>query len=85
MVNAGVLKLVDKLDLGSSAERRMGSIPFARTITAPCDREPLSVYILEAASTRQGGAGVPVLANPPFGGRNGVEMLPIRPKLPFTG
>lgn len=45
MVNAGVLKLVDKLDLGSSAERRMGSIPFARTITAPCDREPLSVYL----------------------------------------
>ena len=28
---AGVLKLVDKLDLGSSAGRRMGSIPFART------------------------------------------------------
>ena len=29
--NAGVLKLVDKPDLGSGAERRMGSIPFART------------------------------------------------------
>ena len=85
MVNAGVLKLVDKLDLGSSAERRMGSIPFARTITAPCDREPLSVYILEAASTRQGSAGVPIRANLPFGGRNGVEMLPIRANLPFTG
>ena len=28
---AGVLKLVDKPDLGSGAERRMGSIPFART------------------------------------------------------
>lgn len=26
-----VLKLVDKLDLGSSAARRMGSIPFIRT------------------------------------------------------
>lgn len=51
MVNAGVLKLVDKLDLGSSAERRMGSIPFARTITAPCDREPLSVYLHEAAAS----------------------------------
>lgn len=57
MVNAGVLKLVDKLDLGSSAERRMGSIPFARTITAPCDREPLSVYIRGATATRQGSAG----------------------------
>lgn len=57
MVNAGVLKLVDKLDLGSSAERRMGSIPFARTITAPCDREPLSVYIREVTATRQGSTG----------------------------
>ena len=28
---AGVLKLVDKPDLGSGAVRRMGSIPFART------------------------------------------------------
>ena len=28
---AGVLKLVDKPDLGSGAARRMGSIPFART------------------------------------------------------
>ena len=28
---AGVLKLVDKPDLGSGAERRRGSIPFART------------------------------------------------------
>ena len=26
-----MLKLVDKPDLGSGAERRMGSIPFART------------------------------------------------------
>ena len=30
-MSAGVLKLVDKPDLGSGAERRMGSIPFART------------------------------------------------------
>ena len=29
--SAGVLKLVDKPDLGSGAVRRMGSIPFART------------------------------------------------------
>ena len=29
---AGVLKLVDKPDLGSGAARRMGSIPFARTL-----------------------------------------------------
>ena len=32
---AGVLKLVDKPDLGSGAARRMGSIPFARTKAQP--------------------------------------------------
>ncbi len=31
VVNAGVVKLVDTLDLGSSASRCEGSSPFART------------------------------------------------------
>jgi hypothetical protein len=32
--NAGVVKLVDTLDLGSSASRRGGSSPFTRTFKA---------------------------------------------------
>ena len=32
-----MLKLVDKPDLGSGAERRMGSIPFARTKREPSE------------------------------------------------
>ena len=32
---AGVAKLADAPDLGSGAQRRMGSSPFARTMTGP--------------------------------------------------
>ena len=38
-----MLKLVDKPDLGSGAERRMGSIPFARTSLQRTDFRPLSL------------------------------------------
>lgn len=39
-----MLKLVDKPDLGSGAERRMGSIPFARTSFTE-DGFPPSVFV----------------------------------------
>ena len=35
---AGVVKLVDTLDLGSSAQRRGGSSPFTRTKKPPSNR-----------------------------------------------
>ena len=42
---AGVLKLVDKLDLGSSAVRCMGSTPFARTKIEAISFEVASILL----------------------------------------
>ena len=50
-----MLKLVDKPDLGSGAERRMGSIPFARTKKAqPC---VVGLFALSAAAENYAGEG----------------------------
>ena len=52
-----MLKLVDKPDLGSGAERRMGSIPFART------QKKLSYIagLFSSAQVRYNGTDIPVI------------------------
>ena len=51
---AGVLKLVDNPDLGSGAERRGGSSPFARTQKEDEKLHPLFLFYLNSILPRMG-------------------------------